>query len=334
MQAETAYSGWIYVLAAGLCQGSFMLPMKCTKAWAWENTWLVFAVTAYLICPWLFVFATVPGVTAIYSDASPGRIALVIGMGFLWGLGALTFGLGVDAIGFSIGFAVILGVAACSGTLVPLLFLNPQLPDKVSLLITGLSLSVMLGGVAMCSVAGHWRESPNEQRNYRTGVLICVAAGLLSSCGNVGFVLGQPIIDLARRRGVDANFAPNVVWALLTISLFLCNVGYTNYRLSRNRTYVLFRRKWGMNLASGVTMGVLWMLGFAFYGAGVSRLGELGPSFGWSVLMSVMVLTANLLGIRTGEWQNAPRPSKQKLWIGMALLSFALFGLGAANQSR
>jgi L-rhamnose-H+ transport protein len=192
MQAETAYSGWIYVLAAGLCQGSFMLPMKCTKAWAWENTWLVFAVTAYLICPWLFVFATVPGVTAIYSDASPGRIALVIGMGFLWGLGALTFGLGVDAIGFSIGFAVILGVAACSGTLVPLLFLNPQLLDKVSLLITGLSLSVMLGGVAMCSVAGHWRESPNEQRNYRTGVLICVASGLLSSCGNVGFVLGQP----------------------------------------------------------------------------------------------------------------------------------------------
>jgi hypothetical protein len=116
--------------------------------------------------------------------------------------------------------------------------------------------------------------------------------------------------------------------------LFLCNVGYTNYRLSRNRTYVLFGRKWGMIVASGVTMGVLWMLGFAFYRAGVSRLGALGPSFGWSVLMSVMVLTANLLGIQTGEWRDAPRSSKQKLWIGMALLSIALFGLGAATQSR
>jgi hypothetical protein len=26
--------------------------MKWARNWEWENTWLVFASTAYLLCPW------------------------------------------------------------------------------------------------------------------------------------------------------------------------------------------------------------------------------------------------------------------------------------------
>src|SRR5262245_4325264 len=121
-------TGWLLVLAAGLCQGGFMAPMKFTRGWKWENAWFIFACTAYLICPWLFVALTASNVGQIYADAGARRIVLVMGMGLLWGLGALTFGLGVDALGLSVGFAVILGLAATSGTLVPLLFLNESLP--------------------------------------------------------------------------------------------------------------------------------------------------------------------------------------------------------------
>src|SRR5713226_4072276 len=101
-------SGWLLVLAAGLCQGSFMAPMKLTWGWKWENSWLIFACTAYLICPWLFVAMAAGNPFPIYGAASSGRIGMVMAMGLLWGLGALTFGLGVDALGLSIGFAVIL----------------------------------------------------------------------------------------------------------------------------------------------------------------------------------------------------------------------------------
>jgi L-rhamnose-H+ transport protein len=332
MQADVSYSGWMYVLSAGVFQGSFMLPMKWTKGWAWENTWLVFAATAYLLCPWLFVWLTVPEAAATYSGVTGSQFAVVIAMGALWGVGALTFGLGVDAVGLSIGFAVILGVASCSGTLVPLLLLGAA-PGAASLVLTAAALAVMVAGVVVCSFAGRWKEGAAERRNYAYGIGICVASGLLSSAGNIGFVLGEPIVARARALGADPNFAPNVVWALLTISLFLCNAAYAMRRLIANGTLPRFRvHRPGLNFICGLMMGTLWMLGFAFYGAGTSRLGPLGASFGWSAMMSTMVVTANLLGLWTGEWKGAPRSSLRLLFFGLSLLLAALFGLGYANQ--
>ena len=152
-------TGWLLVLAAGLCQGSFMVPMKFTSGWKWENFWLVFAFTAYLICPWLFVSLTTSGAGQVYADAGGVAHRAVMLMGLLWGFGALTFGLGVDAVGLSIGFTVILGFAATSGTLVPLLLLNQSVPRSEVLLLTLVSLAVMLAGVAISSLAGRYRES-------------------------------------------------------------------------------------------------------------------------------------------------------------------------------
>lgn len=334
MQADATYSGWLYVLAAGIFQGSFMLPMKWTRGWAWENTWFVFSTVAYLICPWLFVFLTVPNAAGVYASASHSRIALVLAMGALWGVGALTFGLGVDAVGLSLGFAVILGIAACSGTLLPLIMLA-RLPGPVALTVMIASLLLMLAGVGVCSWAGRWKATaPQPSRtSYRIGILICIASGLLSSAGNIGFVIGQPIIDNAVARGANPNFAPNVVWGLLTISLFLCNTIYSGYRLAAHGTTERFRREKPLsNIACGVLMGSLWMLGFAFYGAGVNRLGKLGPSFGWSAMMCTVVFTANVLGIYSGEWRQAPREAVRQLWTGMGLLLIALVGLGVANR--
>lgn len=332
MQTDVSYSGWMYVLSAGVFQGSFMLPMKWTKGWAWENTWLVFATTAYLICPWLFVFMTVPQAFAVYAGVDGMRVAMVMLMGLLWGAGALTFGLGVNAVGLSIGFTVILGVASISGTIVPLVLLGAR-PGTTSLAVTAIALAIMLSGVAVCSAAGRWKEKVSADRSYVRGVAICVASGLLSSAGNIGYVLGEPIILHAKAMGASPNFAPNVVWALLTISLFLCNAVYSMSLLIRNGTLLQFQRyRPALNFACGVAMGTLWMLGFAFYGAGASRLGPLGASFGWSAMMSTMVLTANVFGLYTGEWNGAPRSSMRLLGAGLILLLVALFGLGYANQ--
>ncbi len=326
-------TGWLLVLAAGLCQGGFMAPMKFTRGWKWENSWFVFAFTAYLICPWLFVAMTTSNAVQIYAEAGGERIALVMTMGLLWGLGALTFGLGVDALGLSIGFAVILGVAATSGTLVPLLLLNESLPRTGVLALTLISLAVMLTGVAVCSLAGRWREMGAGKSSYAGGVLLCIVSGLLSSCGNIGFVLGKPIIDLAVARGVSPDFAPNLIWSLLTVSLFLCNAGFAGYKLLKEGSLSLYKTPGaGRNLTLGISMGVLWMLGFVFYGAGTRQLGNMGPSFGWSVLMGSMVMAANILGILTGEWRDAPDGALKRLWLGVSLLCMAVLGLGFANR--
>lgn len=326
-------TGWLLILAAGICQGGFMAPMKFVKGWKWENSWFIFATTAYLICPWLFVTMTTSQAIAIYMDAGVRSIAIVMAMGLLWGFGALTFGLGVDALGLSIGFAVILGVAATSGTLVPLLLLNESPPPSTALMLTIISLAVMLTGVAICSLAGRWREKEPGRSSYGRGILLCIISGLLSSCGNLGFVLGKPIVEIAIQHGVSSDFAPNLVWSLLTVSLFLCNAIYSGQKLISENTFSLFRSAhWVPNLLCCIAMGVLWMLGFVFYGVGTRNLGAMGSSLGWSVLMGSMVMTANVLGLLTGEWRGAPADAMRRLWIGVGLLCVAILGLGLANR--
>jgi L-rhamnose-H+ transport protein len=330
---ESTLIGLAAVLAGGVLQGAFMAPMKWTKNWAWENTWLVFASTAYLICPWLLILTTIPQAFDVYRQSSAGSLVTVMLFGLGWGLGAVTFGLGVDAVGLALGFAIILGVAGSAGALVPL-WLLPSSISAGKLGLTLISLFVMLAGVAVCSFAGKWKEGKSLPGgvSYGRGVAICVVSGLLSACGNLGFAYGQPIIDRAQAAGVPAYLASNVVWALLTAVLFLCNAGYATLLLIRNRTASRFARN-GRYFLFGGLMGVLWMGGFLFYGAGARRLGELGPSLGWAILMSAMVLTANLLGAATGEWKGAPPAASRRLVCGVGLLILAIALLGYANHS-
>jgi L-rhamnose-H+ transport protein len=118
--SESQWIGILTVVAGGLCQGSFMLPLKWTRQWDWENTWLVFSISAYLLCPWLLILITIPHLFGVFGSVSLGTLVVVSVFGMGWGIGAVTFGLGVAAVGLSLGFAVILGLAAFAGAVIPL----------------------------------------------------------------------------------------------------------------------------------------------------------------------------------------------------------------------
>jgi len=331
---DTQSTGMALLIAAGFLQGAFMLPMKWAVAWAWENTWLVFAATAYLVCPWLFVLLTMPHVFHIYGAVSGGTLLTVMLYGLGWGVGAVTFGLGVDALGLALGFSTILGTSASAGTVIPMLTSGQRLsPARVA--VTAVSLATMLGGVAVCSFAGRWREkdlNAEGRTGYWRGILICVVSGILSACGNLGFIAGAPITEAARRAGIPSDVASNAAWALLTAALFACNAGYAVFLLLRNGTLGRFRSpRSGWYAGCGMLMGLAWMSSFLLYGAATRRLGGTGASFGWAILLTMMVLTANLLGLATGEWTPAPAAARRRLAGGLVLLTAAIFGLGYAN---
>lgn len=248
-------TGLAVVLAAGFFQGAFMAPSKWIRGWAWENYWLLFAITAYLICPWTLALATIPRLFDIYAASPASAIGAAFLFGAGWGIGAVTFGLGVEALGLALGFAVILGVAATCGALIPLFF-SPFTGTQAAII--AISLAVMLAGVAVCSFAGKWKETGAGPRSYQRGLLICIASGVLSSCGNLGFAFGGAITEKAQAFGVAQATAPNVLWTLLTFPLFLCNAGFALYLLTRNGTGSKFRARTGMNGVLAVSMGVMW----------------------------------------------------------------------------
>lgn len=315
-----------------------MLPMKWTRRWNWENTWLVFACSAYLICPWIFVLAVIPHPLSILASSGAGKLAEVALFGIGWGVSAVTFGLGVTAVGMSLGFAVILGLAAFVGTLVPLLFLHPATVSVPRMAAIVVSLILMLAGVGVCSFAGKWKEQapePGATVSYGKGLIICIVSGILSACGNLGFVAGQPIIGKAQASGVAVYLAPDLVWAFLCLFMFIFNAGYSLLLLHRNRSTAFFGKEGTARyFLFGSLMGILWIGGFFFYGAGARELGTLGPSLGWGILMSVIVLAANVLGVATGEWSKAPVSAKQRLAVGLLLLLVAITGLGYSAWLR
>lgn len=341
--SENVLSGILLTVLAGALQGSFMLPLKYTRKWNWENAWLWSSVSSYLIFPWLFALVTVPRLGEVLSHTSVGTISRTLLFGLGWGMGALTFGLGVNYLGMAVGIAVILGLTASIGSLVPLLVLSPERLRSLqgALILSGVT--VMLLGISLCSRAGKLKEEAlgghvkplmgNQDGSYALGLLFCILSGILSSCGNFGFAFGSEISAWAIKYGTPQNYAANPLWAVITLPLFVCNVGYCLYLLVRNRTLGRFLCRDTRHYYLGtIGMGVLWMGGMALYGAGAYKLGRLGPSIGWGILMSSIVIVANLWGLLTGEWVGSGRKPVHIMYAGVVVLLAAIVIIGLSNS--
>jgi L-rhamnose-H+ transport protein len=259
--------------------------------------------------------------------------------GLGWGLGALTFGLGVDMLGLGLGFTIILGLAASAGTLIPLVVLFPEKLLRPQGLLTMAALLLVLGGIAFCSWAGKLREAQQNtgreqsKSSFGSGLVICIASGLLSSSGNLGFAFGGEVIQKAIQQGAAESMAGNSLWALITMPLFLVNAIYCYWLLKKRRTGGRFfeggtRLYWVL----AASMGLLWIAGFVCYAPGARLLGPLGPSVGWAIMLSAMVITANLGGFLTGEWKGASRKAYGFLLSGVVTLLVAIGVVGYANH--
>ena len=45
----------------GFAAGSFYIPFKKVRNWAWESYWLVNGILSWVIMPWIIALVTVPG---------------------------------------------------------------------------------------------------------------------------------------------------------------------------------------------------------------------------------------------------------------------------------
>jgi len=150
------------VLLAGFLQGLFAVPMKFARRWNYENIWLVFAFTGLVLFPWLLTFATVPHLGEIYHSTPGKTIAAVVGFGVCWGAGAALTGLGLNMLGIGLGLAIILGLSASIGSLVPLLVLTPEKLATSQGHLYLIGTAVMLAGIAVASRAGSLRDKAGK----------------------------------------------------------------------------------------------------------------------------------------------------------------------------
>src|SRR5260221_14349753 len=76
----------------GLASGSFYVPFRGVKHWAWETYWLVGGFFSWIIAPWLLALIMTSDLFVVLHQAPPRSIFLTFIFGVLLGLGRLTFG--------------------------------------------------------------------------------------------------------------------------------------------------------------------------------------------------------------------------------------------------
>jgi L-rhamnose-H+ transport protein len=321
-------------LLGGFLQGSFALPMKRMSAWRWENTWLVYSVAGMVVLPWAMALATVPHFGEVLHRARGTTIVEVALFGFGWGVGSTLFGLGISRVGMALTFAIVLGITASIGSLVPLVVVRADqlfTPQGYSLLA---GLVIVIVGIVLCSVAGHRREQeaspPSARREgagFGLGLAICIFAGVFSAMLNFSFVFGKGLQQLTLAMGAKPAMASNLVWALALSSGFLANAGYCVYLLQKNRTWAVLTqgnvpaRYW----LGAVLMGTVWFFGIVAYGMGAVDLGTLGAVVGWPLFMAMNIIAANAWGAATGEWRGSSRLTYGYSWAGIAVLLVAIY---------
>ena len=339
MNTQTA-SGVLAVLLSGAMQGVFALPLKYTRRWRWENTWLVYSTTGMLVLPWLTVWIFSRDVAAVYSQSGPNALIAAAVCGFGWGLGCVLCGLGIVMLGIALGSSIILGLASAFGSLLPLVLLHSDRLATRSGILTVVGVAVMLGGIVMCAAAGRARESfagvitqsGGKHPKLLSGVVVCAASGILSAFINFGFAFGREISERAQTLG---NSSVSSVYPLLAVILsagYLANAGYCGLLLARNRSWGQFRVPGaGNHWTLGSLMGLLVFGGVLLYGLGSAALGALGTSAGWALSMSMMIIAANTAGFLTGEWAGAGPRAVKLMAAGGAILLAAIVILGFAN---
>jgi L-rhamnose-H+ transport protein len=323
-------TGIISSVIAGALNGSFAAPMKKITFWEWENTWFVYAIFALFLLPLITVFISVPGISGIYAQADSLVILLTFLTGFLYGIGSVTFGLGLHLAGLSLGYSLMIGLIAVTGSFVPLLMLSPK-----SIVTTGggillIAMAIIVLGVFYCGKAGAMRAGTqeycdnkvNKRGSFSLAILVCITSGIFSSMLNISLTIGLPIAELAEENlnGSFASFlAYNSVWAVTLLGAFIPYIIYCIYLFSRNRSFPKYIGK-GKNFMLAALMGILWYSVISLYGAGASNLGKLGTTLGWLILMSFTVIVGNIWGWFTGEWKGAQQKAKKKMATGLTLL--------------
>ncbi len=346
--------GVIFHLVGGFASGSFYMPYQKVRGWAWESYWIVGGLFSWLIVPPLAAWLTLPGFSDIIRSAPAASIQFTLLFGILWGIGGLTYGLGVRYLGMSLGNSVVLGFCSAFGALVPSVYYNffPAAGKTtfVEMLTTTWGQVVLLG-VAICLLgiyisgrAGMMkeRELSNEQKTKSVaefslvkGLTVAIASGILSSCFNFGIEAGKPLAEEAVRLGMNPLYQNNVTYVVLLWGGLATNLLWCMLLNVRNNTFGDYTKKEVpllKNYVFSALAGTTWFMQFFFYGMGESKLGNGASS--WILHMAFIILIANGWGIMLKEWHGVSKRTKTTIFIGIATIILSVLVVGYGNAIK
>lgn len=308
-------------------------PQKGVKGWSWQTYWLAQALICWLLLPLIVAWLTIPQLADVLKDAPAAAMRKSFLLGMAYGIGGTAFGIAIRYVGFSLTYAIAVGISCVLGTLLPPL-VNGTLDDVMKsngavFLIMGVAMGAL--GIALCGVAGRNKErdiAKNENNktefSLAKGLPLCLLAGILSALYGFSLDQGQPIADVAAKYGAG-NFQGNVIYIFSNSGAFVTTLLYCLYLHNKEKTFYQYGTAGGNSLGSNyllsVLTGLLWYGQFFFYGLGHVRMGPYKFT-SWAIHMIMLVLFSSVAGLVMKEWKNTSTGTKR--WLIMALLVLVL----------
>jgi L-rhamnose-H+ transport protein len=328
--------------AAAVCY----TPQRKVFGWAWHTWWLAQATVCWLLMPFTVAYITIPHLAQVLSNAPASAMYKSFFLGMAYGIGGTAFGLAIRYAGFSLTYAISVGISCVLGTLLPP-WVAGILGDVFQQRGSGfLALGIAFGalGIALCGWAGFVKEKKHHLLgqnlsgfSMKMGLPLCLVAGILSAMYGFAIDQGQPIADEAAKLG-SGQFQTNVVYIFSNSGAFVTTLIYCSWLHFKNRSWkqhisineVKKGITTGSNYLWASLTGVLWFGQFLFYGMGHIRMGTYKFS-SWAIHMIMLVLFSSLVGIILKEWTGSPAKAKRILTIAILFLFLAVFSLTYGN---
>jgi len=358
--------GVLFHFIGGFASGSFYIPYKKVKGWAWESYWIIGGLFSWLIVPPIAAYLTIPAFGDIIKEAGAGTLGITYLFGVLWGIGGLTYGLGVRYLGVSLGSSIILGLCMVFGALIPSIYYDAfpvEGKDTFSMMISstwGLivlaGLVVCILGIIICGKAGMMKEKQiqntvgkdvhgievNSEYKFGLGIIVSIVSGILSACFNFGLEAGKPMATVANDLYIMENqsagsflFRNNVVYVVLLWGGLTTNFIWCMILNARNKTfgdYTNSRTPLFSNYVFAALAGTTWFLQFFFYGMGESKLGNGASS--WILHMAFIILVANMWGLVLKEWKGVNKKTTATIFAGIITIIISVLLVGYGNSLK
>ncbi len=316
-------------------------PQKKTKAWSWQTYWMAQAAVCWLILPVIVAALTTPHLPSVLRDSPRDAMMHSFLLGVCYGVGGTAFGVAIRYLGFSMTYALSIGISCILGTLLPPLLagqLGGLLQRTGSLWVfSGIAIATV--GILASGIAGKLRDTDQsgstapaiaERAGLEKGLFFAFIAGVLSAVFGLALSAGQPIADVAARYGAG-KFQGNVILIFACGGAFastaiLCL--YLHWQEGSLREYVSFadgpaRNLLAANFGLAALTGLLWYGQFFFYGMAHTYMG-LYRFTSWALHMSMLVLFSAFVGFFLKEWDGCRRRTVVVLASTFAALVIAV----------
>lgn len=322
-------------------------PQKKIIGWSWQTYWIVQASFCWLILPLLGAALTIPDLLTVLHEAPRGPMLHAFVLGAIYGIGGTAFGVAIRYIGFSLTYAIAVGLSSVLGTLIP-----PLVKGTFGALLaqTGASwiiLGIMVGavGIAFAGLAGRLKEKDLAAQNdtgsfsIGKGLSLSILAGILSAVYGFSLEAGEPIADVATAHGAGV-FRGNIVYIFSNTGAYLTTLIYCLHLHRKNRTAGELTAppagaKTGrlpLNYTWAALTGLLWYGQFFFYNLAHVRMGAYKFT-SWALHMIMLVLFSNLVGIALREWRQCRRITHATVAAALLILVASVLLLTYGNYT-